>query len=32
MQKWQDILIKFIVNLPNSNRFTNIIVGTNLMV
>jgi hypothetical protein len=26
MQKWRDILINFIVNLPSSNRFTNIIV------
>jgi hypothetical protein len=26
MQKWRDILIDFIVDLPSSNRFTNIIV------
>jgi len=26
MQKWRDILINFIVNLPNSNKFINIIV------
>jgi len=26
MQKWRDILIDFIVDLPNSNRFTNVIV------
>jgi hypothetical protein len=26
MQKWRDILIDFIVDLLNSNRFTNIIV------
>ena len=26
MQRWRNILIDFIVNLPNSNRFTNIIV------
>ena len=26
MQKWRDILINFIVDLPSSNRFTNIIV------
>ena len=29
MQRWQDILINFIVNLPNSNRFINIIVVIN---
>ena len=26
MQKWRNILINFIVNLPSSNRFINIIV------
>jgi len=26
MQRWRDILINFIVNLPNSNGFINIIV------
>jgi len=26
MQKWHDILINFIVDLPNNNKFTNIIV------
>jgi hypothetical protein len=26
MQKWRDISINFIVDLPSSNRFTNIIV------
>jgi hypothetical protein len=26
MQKWRDILIDFIVDLPSSNGFTNIIV------
>ena len=26
MQKWRNILINFIVDLPNSNGFTNIIV------
>ena len=26
MQRWRNILINFIVDLPNSNRFTNIIV------
>jgi hypothetical protein len=32
MQKWRDILINFIVNLPNSNRFTNIIVVVNCLI
>ena len=26
MQKWRDILIDFIVDLPSSNGFTNIII------
>jgi len=26
MQKWRDISIDFIVDLPNSNRFMNVIV------
>jgi len=26
MQRWRDILINFVVNLPNSNRFTNVMV------
>jgi hypothetical protein len=32
MQGWRDILINFIVNLPNSNRFTNIIVVVNYLI
>jgi hypothetical protein len=32
MQRWRDILINFIVNLPNSNRFTNIIVVVNYLI
>ena len=32
MQRWRDILINFIVNLPNSNRFTNIIVVVNRLI
>jgi hypothetical protein len=32
MQRWRDILIDFIVNLPNSNRFTNIIVVVNHLI
>jgi hypothetical protein len=32
MQRWQDISINFIVNLPNSNRFTNIIVVVNYLI
>jgi len=31
MQRWRDILINFIVNLPNSNRFTNVIVVINYL-
>jgi len=29
MQRWPNILINFIVNLPSSNRFINIIVVVN---
>jgi hypothetical protein len=29
MQRWRDILINFIINLPSSNGFTNIIVVVN---
>jgi len=32
MQRWQDILIDFIVNLPNSNGLTNIIVVVNCFI
>jgi hypothetical protein len=32
MQRWRDILIDFIVNLPNSNRFINIIVVINRLI
>jgi len=32
MQRWQDILINFIVNLPNSNRFINIMVVINHLI
>jgi len=32
MQRWQDILINFVVNLPNSNGFTNIIVVINRLI
>jgi len=32
MQRWQDILINFIVNLPNSNRFINIMVVINYLI
>jgi len=32
MQRWRDILINFIVNLPSSNRFTNIIVVVNRLI
>ena len=31
-QKWRDILIGFVVNLPNSNRFINIIVVVNCLI
>ena len=29
MQRWRDILINFVVDLPSSNRFINIIVVVN---
>jgi len=32
MQRWRDILINFVVNLPNSNRFTNVIVVVNRLI
>jgi len=32
MQRWRDILINFIVNLPNSNRFMNVIVVVNWFI
>ena len=32
MQRWRDILINFIVDLPNSNRFINIIVVINYLI
>jgi len=32
MQRYYNILINFIVNLPNSNRFTNIIVVVNRLI
>jgi hypothetical protein len=32
MQKWRDILIDFIINLPSSNGITNIIVVVNLLI
>jgi hypothetical protein len=32
MQRWQDILIDFIVDLPSSNRFINIIVVVNYLI
>jgi hypothetical protein len=32
MQKWRDILIDFIINLPSSNGFTNIIVVVNRLI
>ena len=32
MQKWRDILIDFIVDLPSSNRFTNIIIVVNCLM
>jgi len=32
MQRWRDILINFVVNLPNSNRFTNVIVVINCLI
>jgi len=32
IQKWHDILINFIINLPNSNKFINIIVVINCFI
>jgi hypothetical protein len=32
MQRWRDILIDFIVDLPNSNRFMNIIVVVDYLI
>jgi len=32
MQRWRDILINFIVNLPSSNGFINIIVVVNRFI
>jgi len=32
MQRWRDILINFIVDLPNSNRFINIMVVINHLI
>jgi hypothetical protein len=32
MQKWRDILINFIVDLPSSNKFINIIVVVNRFI
>ena len=32
MQKWRDILINFIIDLPNSNGFTNIIVVVDRLI
>jgi hypothetical protein len=32
MQKWRDILIDFIVDLPSSNRFINIMVVVNRLI
>jgi len=32
MQKWHNILINFIVDLPNSNRFINVIVVVNRLI
>jgi len=32
MQRWHDILINFIVNLPSNNGFTNIIVKVNRLI
>jgi len=32
MQRWRNILINFIVNLPSSNRFMNIIVVVNRLI
>ena len=32
MQRWRDILINFIVDLPSSNGFTNIIVVVDRLI
>ena len=32
MQKWRNILINFIADLPSSNRFINIIVVVNCLI
>jgi hypothetical protein len=32
MQRWCDILINFMVDLPSSNKFTNIIVVVNRLI
>ena len=32
MQRWRDILINFIVDLPSSNRFINIMVVVNRLI
>ena len=32
MQKWRNILINFMVDLPSSNRFINIIVVVNRLI
>jgi len=32
MQRWRDISINFIVNLPNSNGFMNVIVVINHLI
>jgi len=32
MQRWRDILIDFVVNLPNSNGFTNVMVVVNRLI
>ena len=32
MRRWRNILINFIINLPNSNRFINIIVVVNRLI
>ena len=32
MQKWRDILIDFVVDLPNSNGFINVMVVVNHLI
>jgi len=32
MQRWRNILINFVVDLPSSNRFTNIMVVVNRLI